>query len=79
MDKKTIRKMADECGLILIDKVGDPALVAVHIYTQPKEGVEWSPAAEKLSEKVYKEFKMQNKVYKGRKHPDLYNFSSIDD
>jgi hypothetical protein len=79
MSELTVEQIAEECGLIIIQRVADPSYFMIHLYTQPKEGFEWEKAAEKCAERIYNEKRIANKLYKGRKHPDLYNFSAIDE
>jgi hypothetical protein len=76
---KSIEQIAEECGLNVIQTVSDPGYFAIHVYTQPKEGVNWETAADELASRIFNEKRVVNKIYKGRKHPDLYNFSAIDD
>ena len=76
---KTVEEIAKSLGLNVIEKVTDPSYPMIHIYTKPNEGVDWDATAEKLAKQVFEELRVTNKVYRGRKHPDLYNFSAIDD
>jgi ABC-type uncharacterized transport system substrate-binding protein len=79
MSGLTVEQIVEECGLKIIERVADPSYFMIHLYTQAKEGVDWEKAAENCAERIYNEKRIANKIYKGKKHPDLYNFSAIDE